>query len=223
MIIKHFSDWHGNIRPVSWADLYIITGDMCKNYPTRQSYEILPEREARCQKEWLMKVGPKFRATYLENKKAPIIVIRGNHDFTELKDLVGGEVYEIGLNSKVVYEILGLKVGGFRGIPYIDRTSLWADQVMDPEADILVRNMPLDLDIIVTHAPPAGILADAYGYDLGMSALSNYATRVTYEGEEKERLFCFGHIHEHGGEIKVIGNNTFSNAATTVNTLEIFE
>ena len=62
--------------------------------------------------------------------------------------------------------------------------------------EVVDRAMLCDPDILVTHAPPAGILDDrAHGG--GISELTNY---LSYR-EHSVKAHFFGHIHETGGRV----------------------
>lgn len=222
--ICHFSDWHGQWIPLPKADLYICTGDMLKNYPKMKkveginsfgqfgeyySREIIPSREEKNQQGWLdkqLKRGGLRR--FLGNTDAPIVVVRGNHDFVDLAQGFGGEVFEINNDCTRVVEFLNLRIGGVRGINYI--IGEWADELDAPTWEEHAKDLPMDLDVLVTHAPPFGVLDAGYGVDM----FRRYVGRRYYTDNELP-LHCFGHVHEHQG-IRDHGT-IYSNAATTYN------
>ena len=56
--------------------------------------------------------------------------------------------------------------------------------------------IPDDIDILISHGPPAGILDENFeGHRCGSQALMNAIERI------RPRLVVFGHIHEQGGKI----------------------
>ena len=59
------------------------------------------------------------------------------------------------------------------------------------------ENAPDDIDILVTHGPPFGLLDVVEGEtkNLGCVHLRNYVERV------KPKLACFGHIHTGHGQM----------------------
>jgi Icc-related predicted phosphoesterase len=70
----------------------------------------------------------------------------------------------------------------------------WAGEQHD-FLDLVQQTMASDPDMLVTHAPPAGI-ADGYdGY--GIPPLT---TALTYR-EHRVRYHFYGHAHEHGGRV----------------------
>lgn len=248
MKIVHFSDWHSAFQrhKLPFADVYVCTGDMYPNFPELICYGKKPfigsksylvgqdkipsfvrpigrvihkDWEKQKQLEWVENNWPdgKIRELF-DNPYAPVVCVRGNHDFISLSHLfVGGDCFEI-IEPEDVFTIDGKRFGGMRGINYI--AGEWADELCTNEAKDLARRMPLDLDVLVTHAPPRHIL-DYDGDHYGMDALRDYTNRAMYAG----RSFChmFGHIHSFG---KMIDKTTcegivFSNGATDHNVMEI--
>ncbi len=238
MRIVHGSDWHWVFRSVPEADLYIFTGDMMDNYPTRQgpkdrmradgvsygwriSYENERLRQGEAVKHFVRDGG--FRAC-LGSPDAPILCVRGNHDFMDLAPLFEGcnLVHEF-VNNEVV-EVLGKRASGHRGIPYIYGS--WNDEMQRPDLMDRVRAIPDNLDLLLTHYPPALVLdmevssngrVDAYGLE-GMS-------HVVFNKMNHGGAHFFGHIHGAGGRTEKIEDPefsmTFSNAATTFNVIDL--
>lgn len=103
-------------------------------------------------------------------------------------------------------------------VSYVPVYGQWA--FMRDEADLhrLYTIMPVqqgDIDILVTHGPPLGILDFVCGYDLdtgapgwslGSKALREFVHKI------KPRAHVFGHIHEGAGEYAEDGT-LFFNAA----------
>lgn len=211
-----FSDWHGEWYELPEADVYVCCGDMYDNYPTLRDYRIDYSREVFNQG----KFADKFDARqYFGSPKAPVVVCRGNHDFISLGRIFGkgGDVYEV--NTKAThFTVAGIRFGGFRGINKINppHRSCWCDE--EDDAELKRRAMQLDptLDVLVTHAPPAGVLDLTHSRErVGIAALAAYATARFYTEGPPLRLHCFGHIHEQFGTVS--GNQPtgmlFANAA----------
>lgn len=202
MRIVHFSDWHGRQEALPLADIYICTGDMLPNF----HWPISAAREELLQRDW---ISSQIRLRDLfESPNAPCIVVRGNHDFTDLAPYVGGEVYEIGVKP-TVFTLRGLVFGGVRGVPWIN--DMWSDELGPPEEYDLWRTVPSSIDVLVTHGPPSGVLDDGYG----SRRIASYVNRHPC------KLHLFGHIHEHGGEVVAYEDMRFSNAATTFNVIDL--
>jgi Icc-related predicted phosphoesterase len=168
------------------------------------------EKEAKFQERWI-KRDP--YTPYIENKEAPIIVLRGNHDYTWLEPLFPDmHVIELG-NPKNYTLINGLKIGGFRGIRRLG--GRWMDEYYAGDLDDRARMMPKDLDIVLTHTPPRGHLDQTWnGEHPGCDYLAEYI------GTYQPKLVCCGHIHEAAG-MKELGGTLLSNAADTVNVINL--
>jgi Icc-related predicted phosphoesterase len=230
--VCHISDWHGYFTHLPWADMYCVTGDMLRNFIQydRRYCEInkIPwinrEREVFKQAEVVRKL--KFRK-YFGNPDAPVLIVSGNHDFVHLSNAFGGgPVYEFDA-ANYVFEVLGLRIGGFRGISAI--VGDWNDEMSEEKLTAQVAKLPKDIDILMTHAPPHGILDKVGEYGrgprVGIRALGSYLTAQGYE-DGPLRLHMFGHIHEQFGTI-CLGTKErpmfFSNAATGYILYEVTE
>lgn len=167
---------------------------------------------------------------HIQNKKAPVIIIRGNHDFVSYKKLFYGmkDIREVGNFSS--FTIGDTEVVGFRGISYI--AGEWSDEMRDHELQSLVDRMgKLDFNyaarrhLLVTHAPPANILdySAMYTEHYGIKSLASYLNVAMMDPEPGTYIHCFGHVHGARGVQVMPGPATyvFSNAATTVNTIEV--
>lgn len=243
MRIVHFSDWHGDKCELPPGDLYICTGDMLKDYPEKIGKRQLRQGKIQITMDdtW---INPRRQVYYqardvrdnnyrdlLGTPEAPVVVCRGNHDFVSLAGLFdGGAVYEIG-KSITTFQIGDLIVGGVRGIRYI--AGEWSDEIREPDIDELFERLPYTLDILVTHAPPYGMMDGQPNFAgrparYGVKGLGNYMTSQFYHqwsaGEKKLKLHCFGHIHEGFGQ-RVDGDVShricFSNAATGFSVFEL--
>lgn len=228
--ICHFSDWHWGFSKLPEADLYVCTGDMYCNYPkerrltkeearyldwTPSRFAIEPAHEAKQQQKGAKKlIEHGGFVQYLGSPDAPIICVRGNHDFTDLRYLFEGcnLVHEF-LGNEVV-EVLGLRVTGHRGVPTIN--GCWADET--PKEDLITRFRSMDhtCDIFLTHYPPSGVGLDLPG-GWGLDGMVNW---LGYNTTKPYPIQCHGHIHECGGKLVQAGQVLFSNAAETYNLLE---
>lgn len=170
------------------------------------------------QKELIAKLAPSFRKDHLASPDAPVVVCRGNHDFTDLAPLFGGEVYEIG-EDPTWHEVRGVVFGGFRGINYI--AGEWSDELFPESWEHRAARLSDRIDVLVTHAPPYGVLDWHDGEHLGATALIRYIQkRTSSSGSTPLRAHCFGHIHEQMGSVR-IEDVMFSNAATAFNEFDV--
>lgn len=223
--------------------MYVITGDMLPNYPDivkvnkvpggmfdadpfgmfggGLTRKINPAKEERLQLEWFKKKFTNKKRTlrhFLGSPDAPVFVVRGNHDFTFLAPMFGGEVYEIG-DPCLSYNACGLDVGGFRGINYI--CGEWSDETDPSKFYEIMRRLPKNLDMIISHSPPLNILDGKFNERWGVQAYAAWITDKLYTEEKLPKLFCFGHIHSDNGILVWDDGTTFSNAATTHQVIDI--
>ncbi|MDP1666123.1 MAG: metallophosphatase domain-containing protein [Methylobacter sp.] len=136
------------------------------------------------------------------------LLIAGNHDWpfarvdpSEAKLLVKNAIYL--MDSGI--EIEGIK---FWGSPWQPFFCNWAFNLpRGPELAKVWANIPDNIDVLITHGPPYGILDEIYnGERVGCQDLSDALERV------KPKVHVFGHIHEGYGMLKQNGT-TYVNAS----------
>jgi len=235
--ICHISDLHGQFTDLPKADIYVASGDLLDNHPIivrpKNFYDsrriIDHAREAEQQALWFYNnFGHKGHSLreFLGSPDAPVVCVRGNHDFIDLGPLFGGEVFELDHDPSRTVEYCGLKFGGFRGVNYI--YGEWADELSFQELDDRVARLPRDLDVVVTHTPPYGVL-DGERH-LGLSSLTTHLNTILYDLNTEDKLpklFCFGHIHESKGLVEKEAwffddrKILFSNASLGKNVIEL--
>ncbi len=135
------------------------------------------------------------------------IMIAGNHDWAlayatpeEIKTLITNAVY---LQDSGI-ELEGIK---FWGSPWQPEFCDWAFNL--PRGKLLAEVwslIPDDIDVLITHGPPYGILdQNDIGQHVGCLDLLEALDRV------QPKLHIFGHIHESAGKLEKDGI-TFVNA-----------
>lgn len=135
-----------------------------------------------------------------------ILCIGGNHDF----ELEKHASYTRTPFKNAVYlegdafEYLGVK---FYGAPWIPELRGQAFYKNDEDLELAWSKIPTDVDVLVTHTPPSGVLdVSSRGLKLGCEYLSaELASRAPV-------LHCFGHVHASSG-IHRVGDTTYINAA----------
>ena len=178
-------------------------------------WRIVREHEVECQTDWMAKPINKMRER-LGSPDAPVVCVRGNHDFVPIAPIFAGcNVIELVDNE--VHEVLGKRITGHRGIPWI--YGGWNDEVQRPELIDLMKRMPA-ADIYVTHYPPRGVLDNDGSIKYGLEEMANHLVFSHPATDSVSALHCFGHIHERGGETEQCGSVLFSNAATRFNVIE---
>ena len=132
MKILHLSDTHGqhkNLRSLPEADVIVHSGDFTFAGSEEEAYDFM---------DWFCNLP-------YEHK----VFIAGNHDMCMYgADHIGGlskNVHYLNSNSVVID---GMK---FYGIP------MFMEDCMDGKLDMLIQNIPDDIDVLVTHMPPKGI------------------------------------------------------------------
>lgn len=71
--------------------------------------------------------------------------------------------------------------------------------------------IPDDVDILITHCPPYGILDQ-----IATDSVGDIDLRRALEERIKPRLHVFGHIHEHGGKQIVFKRPGFGTENNTI-------
>jgi Icc-related predicted phosphoesterase len=214
MRLAHFSDIHGCIEslmqtPLDGVDVVVNTGDLFPN-SSRGNREI----EVAYQRAWVGEWVDQL-ATWIGNR--PFVTLMGNHDFYEglAADLIRCGVKACPIVGSHATVLDGLCFAGFGEIPYI--AGEWNGEAREPELAALVEDtFDLQPDILVTHAPPAGILDEDLGKEGGISALTSALAYCPH----KIKVHLFGHMHQDGGKMVEEMGVKFYNGATKLRFIE---
>lgn len=214
--LMHASDLHGRYEMLEEAshqefDAWCITGDFFPN-KARSFGELRGPDEAKYQAAWF---GHKEDSILRRLGDKPVITVDGNHDFVSLGALLQrarpGMIHRV---TPAGFTFMGTRFAGFPNIPYI--AGHWNEESHSAELSDIVYNVFEygDPEILVTHAPPHGILDEIEGY--GIRALSsNLSHRI-----HRVRAHLFGHCHLDGGKSveKMLGDQKidFHNSAEHV-------
>jgi len=142
------------------------------------------------------------------------ICIAGNHDFMPEKDPGGFRaLLPLGITylEDTSVTIEGVK---FYGTPWVQNLPRWAFNIDDVKERAKKWEMiPDDVDVLITHGPPYGIL-DLLKYPRAGEDPHVGCSALNYEVLEriKPKYNVFGHIHEARSTRK-IGETTFINAS----------
>jgi Icc-related predicted phosphoesterase len=205
MRIWHISETHGNHDQLvvpEGVDLVIHSGD-ASNY--RDPFRNEPELRAFI--DW-------FASLPIPNK----VFVPGNHDTSLEKGLITRELIEgrgIHLLLDEEREICGLRVWGS---PITPRYGDWAYMRDRGVTNRVWSEIPVGVDVVVTHGPPYGVLDATYsrGNQVELCGDSALMKRIA---DVQPRLMCFGHIHStkdirNAGTRQVHGlRTTFSNGS----------
>lgn len=136
-----------------------------------------------------------------------VLCTGGNHDHLIQECLnEGRQPFEHAVFLKdEAFAHRGVTFHGSPWVPHLDGHAFFADddRLRDAWAAI-----PDDVDVLITHTPPAGIL-DISSTDL-MLGCACLAERLVQLGP---KLHCFGHVHASAGTCQV-GTTTFVNASS---------
>lgn len=135
------------------------------------------------------------------------VVIAGNHDFAFEQNPTAREwITHATYLQDELFEVDGLRIWGS---PWQPRFFDWAFN-LDRGAPLAEKwaQIPAEVDILVTHGPPHGILDRVHrGENVGCRALLDAVLG------RKPTLHVFGHIHEAYGVLEDHGV-CFANAST---------
>lgn len=183
MRILHLSDTHGahhRLKALPEADVLIHTGDFTLDGSEVEASDFI---------NWLCNLPYAHK-----------IFICGNHD-----ECLYGAIIE-GLDANVHYlnnsgiEIDGIK---FYGVPMFLNDCITGRQFQN------YANIPDNIDIVITHEPPYGILDESDKTNFGSKELLQRIKSIS------PAAHLFGHIHCQQG-IERLGTTIYSNG-TTIN------
>lgn len=107
--------------------------------------------------------------------------------------------------SDEMVEYRGLKIFGAPWVPELKSHAFFRERSALAAA---WARIPADIDILVTHTPPRGILdTSSRGRSLGCPSLASELPRIA------PRVHCFGHVHAGAGR-REVGGTLFINAAS---------
>ena len=192
MRILHTSDIHGQYHKVLEAleaggfDVWVDTGDFFPNKTRGNRAE-----EIRYQNRFAILKNVGARVVEILNGR-PLISVGGNHDYISLAQLVrdaGGTAFDLTEGATTVN---GKTFAGFREVPYI--MGEWNGETHSSDfGPIVDATMASNPDVLVTHAPPAGIMNNkTHG---GVGQLTNALSWTPH----KVSTHFFGHIHSTQG------------------------
>lgn len=184
MKILHLSDTHGchlKLKNLTEADVIVHSGD----FTMAGSYD-----EGEAFMRW-------FGSLPYRHK----IFIAGNHDDCLYDGIIGRLPTDVHYLRNSDVEIDGVK---FYGIP------MFMEDCFSDTQDLFYQKIPDSTDVLITHAPPFGIL------DVGNS---HQGSKILMEKIQSLNLkaHLFGHIHDNPG-IENISGIIFSNAAIVSST-----
>ncbi len=184
MKILHLSDTHGchhQLQNLPKADVVVHSGDFCMAGTENEAIDFL---------NWFCDLPYQHK-----------IFICGNHDDCLYSANIDGLDENVHYLCNSGIEIYGVK---FYGVPLFMGDCITERQAQN-YADI-----PNDVDVLITHCPPFGILDFDNGTNYGSKELLQRVSEV------QPKLHLFGHIHNRYGLINS-QHTVFSNASLVDN------
>lgn len=206
MKIFHASDLHADLHPLTTidkdVDVVVSSGDFFPNL-TRGNINIEPN----FQREWFKKHSQDiFR--YLAGR--PTIIVNGNHDYICLAEMMVEHGYAgkvLLLTPDKVVEFGGKRWVGHGFIPYIYGD--WNGELQPHDLAVVSKQLfqHENVDVLVTHVPPKGILASEWGCPTLAQCFAYHP------GASSIKHHFFGHVHSSGGETAEVFGIKFFNSA----------
>lgn len=185
------SDTHGKHHELQLpdADILIHCGDITEGGSKREILDFL---------SW-------FSSLPYSHK----IFIAGNHDF-QLERLSKKTIQKL-LPKNVAYlKNSGITINGYTiwGSPYTPGDVNWAfHKERGKEIREVWKKIPHDVDVLITHTPPYGILDEITNNNhIGCEELQKKLQVIT------PKVHCFGHAHNDYGR-KKLGKTNYINSA----------
>ena len=193
MKIKVISDTHNDHSILKSIDLESDILIHCGDFGTKGNFT-----EAQNFLYWFVKQPAKYK-----------ILVPGNHDkkiktHSELQSLSQDLGIHLLMNREI--SIKGLKIYGAHYVPYVTAKIGYTDSSEVRKEKW--KDIPKNLDILITHGPPFGILdINKHGQHIGCDEL------LLKVKEQKPKYHVFGHLHEMGGLETQVFNTIFLNCA----------
>lgn len=192
------SDLHGELPTIPECDLLLLAGDLC------------PEGTPLLQSQWLNTV---FRDWLQKIPAKEIVGIAGNHDVVFEEE--NNSLIPRGLRWHYLKDHF-LTVSGFKiyGTPW--QLPFWgAFNGDEKKLANVYENIPMDIDILISHGPPYGILDEVpINQHTGSKALRNKVFSIN------PKLVVCGHIHGSFGNCQ-IDRMTFANVSLLNDEMEM--
>ena len=191
MLITAISDLHGDLPrgadAIPDGELLVVAGDIAPDFRDRSH-----------QRAWFE--TPTFEAWLEEmEKRFPlgVVLIPGNHDFA----LERGWQPRWVVRPRIFYGVDQMfTIDGLRFFltPWCTNLPMWAFNATEEQIREKLLYAPADIDVLVTHAPPAGLRDQlTNGMHVGSEAIRDYVAHP--RGLTKNALVICGHIHESHG------------------------
>lgn len=211
MKIVFAADQHGELCDPSKldGDVLILGGDLCPDFINN------PIANGDVQKNWFVQ---DFIPWAEKIKTDQILIGVGNHDFAFdyfLREV--NEYLEYHPKIKILID-KSIIIGGtnFYFTPWVPYLKNYVYSAAPEKMQLLRDMIPENIRVLVSHAPPYGILDDPQHY--GCKQLKERIKQLT----EIELVLC-GHCHADGGKQITKDGIVYANAARTIFKFDIYE
>lgn len=195
MKIDCISDLHGHYPELEGGDLLIIGGDLTAHDRDEEHRDFIL---------WLAQIQKS------KNKYKKIIYIAGNHDNFLYDPNLYGVIKTTAWNIEYLCdfgtEFEGLKIWGspwtltFKGMnPHCKAFTVDTEEELQEKW----KNIPEDIDILITHSPPWGVMDEVKKHpQVAGENCGSMHLFLILKYSVRPRLHVFGHIHEGYGQQK---------------------
>lgn len=143
------------------------------------------------------------------------VIIFGNHELGMRSGPNKAMVLQMMKNAGATYlENSGTNIDGvnFWGTPATPYFMDWEwNYQRGKEIGKIWDLIPQDINVLITHGPPYGILDSVQDRTRGPQGCEMLKKKVKQLSSLK--VHVFGHLHQDGGKIVKVGNTTFANVA----------
>jgi len=149
-----------------------------------------------------------------ENSRYGVVAVLGNEDFISSKKLINGKkVFDAFSTLIKIGPILIIGIEGEPPDTGIGTRLHYLESDYKLRLEFIQKYVAKDeFIIIVSHAPPKGILDRAIRF--GERSIGSVALRDFIEEDPRVGLVICGHVHNQGGKFEVLNNTTVVNVSS---------
>lgn len=193
------SDLHGNLPDVPDCNILLIAGDICPDY---FDVSFIPLKER--QEEWMkFEFDPWMKE--LDRRDIATVFVSGNHDWINFY-LQREYVNRKNLDLCFYLENNSIEFTGYKiwGSPLASYLPGWTNMVNEDVLAEVYKDIPDDVDIIISHGPPQYLGDLTHG--LVHAGSPSLARRILELEKNNLKLVVTGHIHEAYGKYGIVYN-----------------
>lgn len=200
MHIVAISDQHGTLPDIEPCDVLLVAGDQCVDFGSpwiRQSGTAaeIHDLVAKPQVEWFFSVWLPWRH---RQPAKHCVLTWGNHDYCgQIINRHESNVQLDATTHAIVDDLIRINGVSIWCTPWSSQFRDWAFMASENELTVRYRGIPADVDILMSHQPPFGLVdTNDQREHLGSQALLD-----TLAVKQPKTLVC-GHIHGGHGHMR---------------------